>query len=43
MRGWSIDHTAVYMGFVSMLIWALIFYAISYVLYKSKKGTWKKV
>lgn len=43
MRGWSIDHTAVYMGFVSMLIWALIFYVISYALYKSKKGTWKKV
>lgn len=43
MRGWSIDHTAVYMGFISMLIWALIFYVISYILYKSKKDTWRKV
>lgn len=43
MRGWSIDHKDVYMGFVSMLIWALIFYILSYMLYKSRKGTWRKV
>ncbi|VVC25635.1 Hypothetical protein CINCED_3A008347 [Cinara cedri] len=43
MRGWSFDHKAVYMGFISMFIWALIFYIISYALYKSKKGTWRKV
>lgn len=43
MRGWSLDHTVVYMGFISMFVWALIFYVISYLLYKSKKGTWKKI
>lgn len=43
MRGWSLDHSVVYMGFISMFVWALIFYVISYILYKSKKGTWKKI
>jgi len=43
MRSWPLNHTTVYMGFVSMLIWSLIFYIISYLLYRSKKGTWRKV
>ncbi|XP_050432061.1 ABC transporter G family member 23-like isoform X2 [Adelges cooleyi] len=43
MRGWTLNHTAVYMGFVSMVIWALIFYVISCVLYKLKKETKKKL
>lgn len=43
MRGWSINHTTVYMGFISMLIWALIFYVISYILYKLRKDSWRKM
>ncbi|XP_014281038.1 ABC transporter G family member 23 isoform X2 [Halyomorpha halys] len=40
MRAWSLSHPVIYNGFLSIILWILIFCFATYGLIKLKKGSW---
>ncbi|XP_026682198.1 ABC transporter G family member 23-like, partial [Diaphorina citri] len=42
IRGWGITHPVIYMGFVSSVVWLVVFIAIAYLVLKIRDDIWRQ-